>query len=192
MQSVVTPGFVLHDRRRVKRGHSPSGPLLTDVSQLRDERLDLMSGLKWVGGLWLAIGIAIASLILFRRKSSDVERQRRVSARRTAQSRLSLAKSLLSKGKQKQSLREVRAAILGLVADTGNQNADGLTTNDVSVATRAAAVPNEDQMRLQTLLERIESAEYGASDTADSTAMANEAMELVNRVSPFLERRSAR
>ncbi len=165
---------------------------VTDVSQLRDERLDLMSGLKWVGGLWLAIGIAIASLIVFRRKSSDVERQRRVSARRTAQSRLSLAKSLLSKGKQKESLREVRAAILGLIADTGNQNADGLTTNDVSVATRAAAVPNEDQMRLQTLLERIESAEYGASDTADSTAMANEASELVNRISPFLERRSAR
>ncbi len=165
---------------------------VTDVSQLRDERLDLMSGLKWVVGLWLVTGVAIASLTVFRRQSSDVERQRRVSAKRTAQSRLSHAKTLLSQGKQKESLRKVRAAILGLVADTSNQIADGLTTNDVSLATRAADVPNEDQVRLQTLLERIESAEYGASDTADSTAMVNEASELVNRVSPFLERRTAR
>jgi len=44
-------------------------------------------------------------------------------------------------------------------------------------------------------LERIESAEYGASDTAsdktDLTLLVSEASELLNRVSLFLERRSA-
>ena len=165
---------------------------VTDVSQLGDERLNLMNGLKWVAGLWLGTGIAIASLIVFRRQSSNIERQRRVSARRTAQSRLTYAKAKLSQGKQKESLREVRAAILGLVADTSNQNSDGLTTNDVGAAILAAKVPDEDQVRLLTLLERIESAEYGASDTADSTLLVREASELVHRVSPFLERRNAR
>ena len=165
---------------------------VTDVSQLGNERLNLMNGLKWVAGLWLGTGIAIASLIVFRRQSSNIERQRRVSARRTAQSRLTYAKAKLSQGKQKESLREVRAAILGLVADTSNQNSDGLTTNDVGAAILAAKVPDEDQVRLLTLLERIESAEYGASDTADSTLLVREASELVHRVSPFLERRNAR
>jgi len=164
---------------------------ITDVSQLRDERLDLANGLKWVGGLWLGAGIAIASIIVFRRQSSDLRRQRRVSARRTAQSRLAAAKSL-KQDKHKEALREVRAAILGLVADTGNQIADGLTTADVNAAMSAAEVPTDYQSRLQKLLESIESAEYGASDTADSSGFIKEALELVDRVAPILERRSAR
>ena len=169
---------------------------ITDVSQVRDQRLDLLSGLKWVGGLWLCTGIAIASLVAWRRQSFDVERLRRVSARRNALSKLADAKSMLSQGQSKESLREVRAAILGLVADTGNGIAEGMTTNDVNTALKAAGVPNEEQIRLQVLLERIESAEYGvsdtASDTADSALLVSEATELLNRVSPFLERRSQR
>lgn len=165
---------------------------VTYVSQLRNERLDLMNGLKWVAALWMGTGIAIASLVIFRRQSSDVPRQRRVTARRTAQSRLTAAKSLLNQGKQNESLREVRAAILGLVADTGNRIADGLTTADVNDAIQAAAVPNEHQQRLRRLLERIESAEYGASDATDSTHLVNDASELVDRVSPFLVRRFTR
>ena len=165
---------------------------VTDLSQLQDERLDLMNGLKWVAGLWMVTGVAIASLVFFRRQASDVQRQRRVSARRSAQSRLTVAKSLLNQGKHKESLREVLAAILGLVADTSNRIADGLTTADVNEAIQAAAVPTEDQHRMQRLLERIESAEYGATDATDSTHLVKEASELVDRISPFLERRFAR
>lgn len=165
---------------------------VTDVSLLRDERLDLMNGLKWVAGLWMGTGIAISTLLVFRRQSADVPRQRRVSARRTAQSRLTAAKSLLNQGKHKESLREVRAAILGLVADTGNRIADGLTTADVNDAIQAAAVPNEDQQKLRRLLERIESAEYGATDATDSTNLVKDASELVDRISPFLVRRFTR
>jgi hypothetical protein len=165
---------------------------ITDVSQVRDQRLDLWSGLKWVVGLWLCTGIAIASLVAWRRQSSDVERLRRVSARRNALSRLVDAKDMLQQGKTKESLRAIRAAILGLAADTGNQIAEGMTTNDVSAAMKEAGVPIEDQVRLQVLLDRIESAEYGASDAADSTLMVSEASDLIHRVGPFLERRSAR
>ena len=165
---------------------------ITDVSQVRDQRLDLYSGLKWVGGLWLCTGIAIASLVAWRRQTSDVERLRRASAWRNAHSRLTAAKGWLSQDKSKESLREIRAAILGLVADTGNQIAEGMTTSDVNAAMKAAGVPNEDQVRMQVLLERIESAEYGASDTADATPLVSEASELLNRVSPYLDRRSAR
>ena len=165
---------------------------ITDVSQVRDQRLDLHSGLKWVGGLWLWTGVAIASLVAWRRQSSDVERLRRVSGRRNALSRLADAEGLLSQGQSKESLREVRAAIFGLVADTGNGIAEGMTTMDVSTAMKAAGVANEDLVRMQLLLERIESAEYGASDIADATLLVSEATELLHRVSPLLERRSAR
>jgi len=161
---------------------------VTELSQLRDERADLMSGLSWVGGLWLLSGLAIVTLVSFRKKSSDVDRLRRVLARRTAHSKLATASSSFSKGKQKEALREVRAAILGLVADTGDRIADGLTIRDLSMAMSACEVPQEDCVRLEALLERIESAEYGASDASDTTSMIKEASDLVSRVSPFLER----
>ncbi len=165
---------------------------VTDVSQLRDERLNLINGLKWVAGLWMATGLAIASLLVVRRQSSDLQRQRRVSARRSAQSRLKAAESLLNQSKHKESLREVRAAILGLVADTSNRIADGLTTADVDDAIRAASVPTDYQQRLHHLLERIETAEYGATEAMDSSPLRKEASDLVDRVSPFLERRFAK
>jgi len=165
---------------------------ITDVKQLRNERADLVEGLKWIACLWLCTGIAIGSLITFRRRSSDVERQRRVSARRTAQSRLTAAGAFANQGKHSEFLREVRAAILGLVADTGNQIADGLTIADVNAATIAAKVPIDDQERLQKLLDGIESAEYGAADITDTKLILKDALELVDRVSPFLERKPAK
>ena len=165
---------------------------VTELSQLRDERVNLLSGLAWVGGLWIASGIAIVSLVSLRNKNSDLGRLRKAAARRTARSRLTTASSLLSQGKQKESLREVRAAVMGLVADTGSKIADGLTIRDLSTAMRACDVPQEDCVRLETLLERIESAEYGASDASDTATMVTEVTELVKRVSPFLERGSKR
>jgi len=161
---------------------------VTELSQLRDERANILNGLAWAGGVWLLSGIAIVSLVSFRKKNLDVDRLRRVSARRTAHSRLTTASALHSQGKQKESLREVRAAILGLVADTGNRIADGLTIRDMSVAMQACSVRQEDSRRVEKLLERIESAEYGASDLSDTAMMIEEASELVIRVSPFLER----
>jgi BatD DUF11 like domain len=161
---------------------------VTELSQLRNERVDFMTGIAWVGGLWVASGIAIVSLVFLRNKNSDVDGQRRAAARRTAQSRLTTASSLLSQGKQKESLREVRSAIMGLVADTGSKIADGLTIRDLSTAMHACDVPREDCVRLETLLERIDSAEYGASDASDTEAMVKDATELLKRVSPFLEK----
>ncbi len=165
---------------------------ITDVTQIRNERVDLLEGLKWIAGLWLCTGIAIGSLLTVRGKSSNAERQRRVSARRIAKSRLNAANAYANQGKHSESLREVRAAIFGLVADTGNQIADGLTTADVNAAMSAAKVPIEDQAKVQKLLERIESAEYGAADTTDTTLILKDALKLVDRVSPFLERKSAK
>ncbi|MCY2984506.1 MAG: BatD family protein [Planctomycetota bacterium] len=161
---------------------------VTELSQLRNERVALMSGIVWVGGLWIVSGIAIVSLVFFRNKNSDVDGLRKAAARRTAQSRLTTAGSFLSQGKQKESLRELRAAVMGLVADTGSKIAEGLTIRDLSTAMRACDVPEEDCVRLEALLERIESAEYGASDASDTATMVEEATGLVKRVGPFLER----
>ncbi len=165
---------------------------VTDLSQVADERISFGYGMRWVAGLWVGTGLAIASLIAMRRKSSDVGRMRRVSARRNANSKLSGANTLLLQGKEKDSLSEARVAILGLVAELGNQIAEGLTTADVNLAMSDAAVPAELQQRLQSLLEKIESAEYGASQSGDSKLILREASELINKLAPYLERRSAK
>ena len=165
---------------------------VTDASQVFDERIDLFGGLRWVAGLWLGLGIASATVIAFRRKDSDIGRQRKATARRRAHARLSTAKSLLSHGNEKASLSEVRASILGYFADARNRIAEGMTSADVLEVMREAAVPSELQKRLQSLLERIESAEYGANLSGDSKSLLKEASEVVDKVGPYLERRSLR
>ncbi len=165
---------------------------VTDLSQISDERIDLFYGMRWVAGLWLGSGGAIASLIAMRRKSSDAGRLRRASARRKAHAKLSAASTFVQHGKEKECLSEVRSAIFGLIADLQNQIAEGLTAADVNVAMTNAAVPIEYQQRLQTLLEKIESAEYGASQPGDSKAIIKGAGELIDILAPYLERRSTR
>ena len=165
---------------------------VTDASQIADERYVLVDSVPWVVGLWFGTGIAIAATIALRRKSSDVGRQRRAAARRKAHSRNAVAIVLLSKGKEKESLSEARAAILGLIADTRNQIADGLTTADVNAAMTESSVPTETQSRLLRLLEKIESAEYGAGRLGDSNAILNEVSELIDKLGPYLERSAAR
>jgi len=88
----------------------------------------------------------------------------------------------------KQSLRNVRAAILGLVADTQNRIADGLTAADVFSAMETANVPIQDQESLRTLLDTIESAEYGAAGESLPSELIPEAAKLVSRIGPLLQR----
>ena len=105
-----------------------------------------------------------------------------------AHAKLNEAKRMLDR--HKDSLRIVRSAIVGLVADTKNRIVDGMTAADVRDTLVTANVPKDDREMVQKLLSTIESSEYGAGDKIDSATLIQQAAKLIDRVAPYLERSS--
>ncbi|MBS0201808.1 MAG: BatD family protein [Planctomycetes bacterium] len=161
---------------------------ITDPSGLRDERISLAT---WGGAAaiaWCLAGGLMLAVTIHRRRSSDSAWVRRQQGRREANRRLSLARATLSGGQSQEALREVRAALIGLIADMQNRVADGLTTADVAAALDATTVPVESRDALLKLLESIESAEYGGGSAADPSQAIESAQSLVAKIAPHLER----
>ena len=73
-----------------------------------------------------------------------------------------------------------------------NKIAEGLTTSDVKGAVIKANVPKDDQDRLNHLLEKIESAEYGAIQSGDTKSILDDARVLIDMLSRCLERGASR
>ncbi len=73
-----------------------------------------------------------------------------------ALARLAEANHLLTEQKPQEALRRIRAAFVGLVADTRNQVTEGLTPSDVDHALVEASVSEIDRSSVQSLLESIE------------------------------------
>lgn len=161
---------------------------VTDPSELRDQRINPMVWFAAAVGIWCLAGCGIAAISIYRRKISDAGWMRRQQARKSAIRRLSAARSLLTEGKPKEALSTVRAAILCLVADMRNRIAEGLTTVDVSAELDDIAVPETDRKAVISLLESIESAEYGGGALVDPSQAIETAANLISRVYPFLER----
>jgi hypothetical protein len=161
---------------------------ITDPAQLYDERVNLSGWITTVAGVWCIAGGLIAAVTLHRRRSGDTISVRRQQARRTAQLRVANAAQLQSQGKPREALREVRSAIVGLIADTGNRVAEGLTAADVGAALASALVSEADRMETLKLLESIEDAEYGAGESVDASGVVSQAASLITRISPLLER----
>ena len=80
--------------------------------------------------------------------------------------------------------------MLGLVADTQNQVAEGLTSADVRRILQNVGVSEVDQKTANQLLETIEGAEYGGGDSVNVTSSLEIASKLIDRISPVLQRRS--
>lgn len=161
---------------------------ITDPSGLRDERISLVT---W-GGIavlaWSVAGTLMLAVTIHRRRSSDPAWVRRQQGRREAGRRLSQARATLARGQSKEALREVRAALIGLIADLQNRVAEGLTTADAAAALAETAVPAESRDALLKLLESIESAEYGGGSAADPAQAIESAQALVTQIAPHLER----
>ncbi len=161
---------------------------ITDPSQVRDQRISLISWSEAALGVWCATGSLIGLATLYRRRSSDAGRVRRQQARSAATRRLADARSLVQKGQQAEALRQVRSAIVGMVADMQNRVAEGLTAADVNTTLTAASVNEDDRTAIVKLLESIESAEYGAGQSTDPITAIEEASRLISRIAPLLER----
>ena len=160
---------------------------ITDPSQLRDERVDLGLWGKLTAGIWFTTGSLIAFVTLYRRKSSDTLWQRRQQARRTAIRKIADAREAFQRGDSKEAMRNVRASILGLVADTRGHVVEGLTTSEVDQVLSETAVTTDDRKAISKLLESIEAAEYAGNAPDPSTAITT-AASLVARIAPVLER----
>jgi hypothetical protein len=135
---------------------------ITDPTLLVDERVDWR---KWLGlalGIWTLAGFFVATRNVFHKRASDTIGMRRSKAKRVAQSKLDQAKQHYSQGRTQEALAEIRASIIGLVADTRNQVAQGLTSADVRRALIDAGVPEADQNSTLGLLQSIEDAQYGS------------------------------
>jgi len=165
---------------------------VTNLDELRDERIDVKQWAATVAGFWCLMGCLLAGMTMHRRKSTDTIGQRRSKARRAALSKLSEASQLVSDGQSKVALRRIRSAFVGLVADTKNRVIQGLTTSDVETALVDASVSETDRLATRHLLESIENAEYGAGDTIDVAAAIESGRSLIDRISPLLERSAVR
>lgn len=167
---------------------------ITDPSELRDERISLVAWGVGAASAWSLAGLLIAAVAVYRRKSADIGWSRRQQARRSANRQLAAAREALSRGESREALRQVRSAIIGLIADMRNRVAEGLTTADAEAVLTAAAVPTDERAAVIGLLEAIESAEYGggpagSSNTSIDTAASIEtAASLIARIAPHLER----
>jgi len=165
---------------------------ITNPAELRDERVSLKQWLTAAGGFWLLAGCVMAGITLQRRKSTDVAGQRRSQARKTALAKLTTAKQMQTRQQPKEALRQIRSAVIGLVADLQNRLADGLTTSDVGQALRTGSVPETDLDATLRLMESLEGAEYGAGNAIDVDEAIRTAGSLIDRISPFLERSAGR
>jgi hypothetical protein len=136
----------------------------------------------------------VACLIAFvsahRRKSGDVVWQRKRQARRTAERKLAQARQVLAAGRPMDALRAIRSALVGLIADTRNIVAEGLTATEADATLSGTTVPAEERAEVLRLLEAIESAEYGSGFASEAGAMIAAAERLIPSLARHLERRS--
>ena len=131
-------------------------------------------------------------MTLYRRKASDAGWVRRQQARGNAARRLKEAKSFSARGHSAEALRQVRAAIIGLIADLQNRVADGLTAAEVDQCLTHASIAENDRTAIVKLLESIESADYGGAQSIDPQTAIRDAGDWIARVSPRLERGASR
>ena len=163
-----------------------------DPAQVFDERINVRSWLLTAGGCWCVAGGVIAVVTGQRRRSGDSAGLRRQRARQNAALKLQEAKQMQSTGQTRDALKQIRAAIAGLVADMNNLLADGLTTADIIRILQEAGVPEADSMATQQLLTAMEDAEYGGGTAAGQAATPDQAGALIARISPILERSHSR
>jgi len=160
---------------------------VTDLSQLRDQNVNVIALLETAAGLWCGVGLLMGIVTSRRRKSGDVVWQRKQSARRNAERKLAEARAALAAGNSSEALRAMRSAIVGLIADTRNLVAEGMTSAEADNVLSQTNLPADDRAGVLRLLETIESAEYGSASASEIPAMLAYAESLVASLARHLK-----
>ena len=161
---------------------------VTDPSELRDQRVNLVAMAGIAAGSWCGVGCLIAVVSARRRKSGDLAWQRRRQAKRTAERRLAEARKVLAEGRSRDAMRAIRSALVGLIADMQNVVAEGLTASEADATLARTPVPPADRAEVLRLLEAIESAEYGSGIASEASSMIESAERLIPGLARQLER----
>jgi hypothetical protein len=165
---------------------------VTDPSELSDQRVNVVALAGAAAGTWCVVGCLMAFVAAHRRRSGDLLGQRKRNARRAANGKLAEARKAMAEGQSRVALRAVRSALVGLVADSRNIVAEGLTASEADAALAEAGVPAEERKTLSDLLGLIESAEYGSGVATEIPAMIERAEKLIKSLAQGLERNGAR
>jgi hypothetical protein len=163
---------------------------VTNPSELRDERVNVLGLAESALGVWCGVGCLIAAVSAHRRKSGDIVWQRKRQARRAAQHKLADARKAMSERRSTDALRGIRSALLGLIADMRNVVAEGLTASEADATLARTAVPASDRAEVLRLLQAVESAEYGSGVASVAPAMIETAERLIPRLARHLQRGS--
>lgn len=155
---------------------------VTDLSVVHDERVNIPVWTTAVACVWGVSAFVACAVSAQRRYLMDPRRQRRQQARRRALDLLAEASTLQATGNSPAALRHVRSAIIGLIADTRDRVAEGLTAGEIDLILRPTAISDEDRATLIHLLESLESAEFsGASTSVDASVAISEAESWIAR-----------
>ncbi len=165
---------------------------VTDPSELTDQRVNVVRLAEVAAGAWGIVVCLITIVSTHRRKSGDLQWQRKRRARSTAKSKLVEARGAHAAGQPVVALRAVRSAVVGLIADVRNIVAEGLTAVEVDSALAQTTLPDEERKAVFQLLEAIESAEYGAGMATETPAMIASAERLIPSLARHLERNGVR
>ncbi len=152
---------------------------VTDLSELRDQNVNVATLAEMAAGLWCGVGLLFGVVTSQRRKSEDVVWQRKQSARRKAEGKLAEAHAALAGGNSTDALRGIRSAVVGLIADMRNIVAEGLTAVEADKVLADTAVPAAERADVWRLLETIESAAYGSAVASEIPAFLARAEALI-------------
>jgi hypothetical protein len=163
---------------------------VTDVSEIRDQHVNATLYAALSIGAWMLFGALTFVVGNWRRKSGDVVWQRRSRARRAAEQSLNEARSALKDSRNKDALKGIRDAIVGLIADMRNIPAAGMTSHEADAALSSAGVAGQSKQDAVRLLESIEAAEYGSAFSLNVGEMIANAEKLIAQLHRELEARA--
>jgi hypothetical protein len=152
---------------------------INDLAELGNQRVSV-----WFVGFaaaapWLFFVCLALVVTGWRRRANDSAWQRRQHARRDAEHRLRDAKAALDRDKGEEALKNVRAAIAGLIADMRNTAAEGMTAHEAAQLLAACSVSEDVRGRSVKVLETVEAAAYGSTAGLNIAGLIATAQECV-------------
>jgi hypothetical protein len=139
---------------------------VTDVDEVRDESVRperWLAGLGGMAGLYLGVVLVTARL---RRLAADPARVRRRGAAAKVHHRLRKARAEFHARRPREAAEQLRAAVVGLVADAADLSEAGLTARDVRRQFESWELDPDLIARVERLLDTCDAARYGATDGA--------------------------
>jgi hypothetical protein len=139
---------------------------VTDVGEVRDETVRperWLAGLGGMAGMYLGVLWVAARR---RRLAGDPARVRRRGAAAKVRHRLRKARAEFHARRPREAAEQLRAAVVGLVADAADLPEAGLTARDVRRQFETWDLDPDLIVRVERLLDTCDAARYGAADGA--------------------------